>query len=140
VININFDNESEHKYLPGKIITRAVELVAKSEIKKDCSIGIVICSDSFIHDLNKNYLNHDYPTDVITFEIEEEPLEGEIYISADTAKSQSEEYNVAFKDELIRLAIHGCLHLAGFTDSTDEERKIMSGLEDKYLNLVKVNS
>ncbi len=140
MITVNYDNESGYKYLPSKLITRAIEITAENEIKKDCSIGVVICTDKFIHKLNKTYLNHNYPTDVITFEIEEEPLEGEIYISADTAKTQSAEYKVSFRDELLRLAIHGCLHLAGYTDNDKNNKIIMSQLEDKYLELLKDNS
>jgi probable rRNA maturation factor len=137
VFNISIYNESEHKYLPGKLITQAVSLVASKEIRKAGEISIVICSDEFIHELNNKYLNHDHTTDVITFEIEENPLVGEIYISADTAKMQALDYQVTFRDELLRLAIHGTLHLAGHKDNTEEYRKKMSKLEDMYLNEVR---
>lgn len=139
MIKANTYNESGHKYLPSKQITEAVEYVAKNEIKnKSGTISVIICSDEFIHDLNVKYLNHNYPTDVITFEVEEAPLEGEIYISADTAKSQAEEYKVTLKNELLRLAIHGTLHLAGYTDESEEDRKTMTLMEDKYLSEIKV--
>ncbi|MFA5512351.1 MAG: rRNA maturation RNase YbeY [Candidatus Kapaibacterium sp.] len=134
---MNIYNESGHKYIPKKMIQLAVLLTAEKELKKDCDISIVICNDDYIHDLNIRYLQHDYPTDVITFEIDDEPLTGEIYISADTAKLQAEEYKVSFRDELMRLAVHGTLHLAGHLDNTDELRKRMSELEDKYLKEIK---
>lgn len=137
MINANTYNESSQKYLPCKLITESVECVAKSEIKKDGEISVVICTDDFIHDLNVKYLGHDYATDVITFEVEEDPLIGEIYISVDTAKIQANDYKVSLRDELLRLAIHGTLHLAGYTDNTDELRNNMATLEDKYLSEIK---
>lgn len=138
MINSNTYNESNQKYLPCKLITEAVEYVAKSEIKKNGEISVIICTDDFIHDLNVKYLEHDHATDVITFEVEDTPLVGEIYISVDTAKIQANDYNVSLRDELLRLAIHGTLHLAGYTDSSDEFRAEMSLLEDKYLNEIKM--
>jgi rRNA maturation RNase YbeY len=133
VIKANVYNESPYKYLPAKMISKASEMVAKKEMDKKGEINIILCTDDFIQDLNVKYLNHNYPTDVITFELEEVPLEGEIYISVDTATEQAKEYKVSLKDELLRLAIHGTLHLAGYTDSNEELRKNMSLLEDKYL-------
>lgn len=120
--------------MPFKYIKRAVDFVSLNEIKKEGEITVVLCSDEFIHKLNIEYLNHDYTTDVITFEIEPQPLIAEIYISVDTAKMNAEYYNVSFRNEIIRLAIHGTLHLAGYDDCTDEEKKKMTELEDYYLN------
>jgi len=137
VININVYNESAIKYIQVKLLAKAVKYVADKEIKRKGNITVVICTDGFIHDLNIKYLKHDYPTDVITFEIEDNPLEGEIYISGETAKMQSLDYNVSFRDEILRLAIHGALHLAGYTDDTDELRLKMSQIEDKYLKEIK---
>lgn len=139
-MTINFYNDSETKYLPKQSLINAVALVVSNEIKKDCIINIIICSDEYIHQLNKQFLNHDYTTDVITFEIDNEPLEGEIYISVDTAKKQSNEYKCSLKDELSRLCIHGVLHLAGYKDEKSSDKAIMTGLEDKYLKLMKDTS
>jgi rRNA maturation RNase YbeY len=137
VININVYNESSIKYLQVKLLATAVKYVADKEIKRNGEITVIICTDKFIHDLNVKYLGHDYPTDVITFEIDDNPLEGEIYISVETAKMQSLDYKVSLRDEILRLAIHGALHLAGYTDDTDELRMKMSQIEDKYLKEIK---
>ncbi|MBX3044342.1 MAG: rRNA maturation RNase YbeY [Candidatus Kapabacteria bacterium] len=137
MIEVNIYNESTHKYLPSKLMTQAVLKVAEREIKKTGEISIIICSDSFIHELNINFLNHDYATDVITFEIESNPLVGEIYISADTAKLQALDYGVPFRDELLRLSIHGTLHLAGYKDDSEEEKRKMTIKEDFYLQMLK---
>ncbi|MBK7986366.1 MAG: rRNA maturation RNase YbeY [Ignavibacteria bacterium] len=83
--------------------------------------------------MNRKFLQHDYPTDVITFPLEDNPLEGEIYISIDTAIEQARDYNVSVAQELMRLAAHGTLHLIGYDDSTDEERARMSELETLYI-------
>jgi rRNA maturation RNase YbeY len=136
-LDINIFNVSSFKYLPKKRILEVVNTVFETHRIKDGNLNLIICDDEFIHDLNKKYLEHDCPTDVITFIIEEEPLDAEIYISADTALKQSTEYNVTMRNEILRLAIHGALHIAGFDDSTDEEREIMRIEEDKFLFITK---
>ena len=97
-------------------------------------ISIAIVDDPQIHKVNLQFLKHDYPTDVITFPISEDPLEGEVYISADTARNQAVEYGVTLTEEILRLAAHGALHLAGYDDATPEGKKQMSILETKYMH------
>jgi rRNA maturation RNase YbeY len=87
--------------------------------------------------MHKVYLNNPEPTDVITFDLGEESVEGEIYISVDRAKEQSCLYNVALDEEIIRLMIHGLLHLKGFNDIEDEDRKEMKKEEYRLIELVK---
>jgi probable rRNA maturation factor len=98
-------------------------------------INLVVCDDSFIHDLNKQYLAHDYPTDVITFVLEAHPLDAEIYISYETAAEQAKDYQVSLTQEMCRLAVHGALHIAGYDDDSDEKRQAMHKLENHYLKL-----
>lgn len=138
MIKINTYNQTLQKYLPLKQIERAVNLVAEREIKLKSEISVILCTDEYIHKLNSEFLSHDYTTDVITFVIDQSPLEAEIYISSDTAKMQADDYKVSLKEELLRLAIHGTLHLAGYDDATDDLRQKMSEMENKYLNLLKV--
>lgn len=130
---INFYNESNIKFLPRKKSIETAEKVFLGENINDFKLNIVILNDDSIHRMNKEFLNHDYPTDVITFTIEDEPLEGEIYISSETAKTQAVEYGVSLKNEILRLVAHGCLHLSGYDDNTDEKRNIMHNLENKYI-------
>ena len=78
---------------------------------------------------------YDYPTDIITFPLEDEVLDGELYISLDTAARQAKEYGVSLTNELMRLVAHGTLHLVGYDDATDQQRKEMSRLEDNYIQL-----
>ena len=90
-------------------------------------------SDEEIHHLNKHWLNHDYPTDIITFPLETDPLEAELVISADSARRQSGEYRVSMRNELARLVIHGILHLSGYDDTTEEARNLMKEREDHLI-------
>lgn len=96
-------------------------------------VNVVLVSDDELLEINRAHLQHDYYTDVITFMLEEEPLEGEIYISVDRAREQAAEYGVGLYEEIKRLAVHGALHLAGHDDATDAQREQMRVLEDRYL-------
>ncbi len=139
MIEINIFNDTERKRLPRKCVAALVEKVLKSNKIKNAGINIVYVSDENILDINKKFLKHNYVTDVITFDLDEEKkLIGEIYISADTAERQAKDYKVSLKNELKRLAVHGALHLAGYDDSTDKERAKMTELENKFLGITNV--
>jgi len=101
-------------------------------------ISFLFCSDDYILKANREYLNHDYFTDIITFDYcEENIVNGDILISIDTVLSNSKEYNTSFYEELNRVIIHGILHLLGFKDKTEEEDLEMHRLEDEALNILK---
>jgi rRNA maturation RNase YbeY len=114
-------------------IHSCVEETLRGEGVNAAEINVILVSDEELHEMNRQHLSHDYVTDVITFPLEEHPLEGEIYISVDRAREQAGEYGVGLYEEIRRLAIHGTLHLAGYDDATAEEREQMRTLEDKYL-------
>jgi rRNA maturation RNase YbeY len=87
--------------------------------------------------MNKQYLEHDYYTDVITFNyVENNIISGDLFISYERIKENAENYNTEIKRELIRVVFHGILHLVGYNDKTDAEKKIMREKEDFYLNEV----
>lgn len=135
-IELSYSIQAEKKYLPLKKMMKAAGTTSDDVLNgRQGNISFVVCDDKFIHELNMKYLKHDYPTDVISFVLEESPLEAEIYISCETAKEQAEEYRVSLTQEIARLAIHGVLHVAGYDDSTEEQKNIMRKLEDKYLKL-----
>jgi rRNA maturation RNase YbeY len=119
--------------LPRAQIQHDVEGVLRGEGVDAAEVNVVLVSDEELHQMNREHLGHDYVTDVITFPLEERPLEGEIYISIDRAREQAVEYGVGLYDEIRRLAIHGALHLAGYDDATERERGRMRELEDRYL-------
>lgn len=134
VIKIEFFNASSFKRLPIKKGKAAVERALKGEGRNEFEIRVVYADDSEMAELNDKFLGKPYPTDVLAFEIEKSPPEGEVYVGIETAKRQAEEYGVSLSNELLRLSVHGTLHLLGFDDSTDEERTTMHILENKYID------
>ena len=99
------------------------------------SIDIIFTDDSTISSLHGTYLNDSSPTDVITFDLGDDEIEGEIYISVERAKLQAEEYRVTLKEELTRLIVHGLLHLKGYDDREETDRRIMKEKEDALVKL-----
>ena len=109
--------------------------VAAKENKHIHSLTIILCSDEFLLDMNRSHLNHDYYTDVITFDLSDTPslITGEIYISIDRVKDNSATLNLSWIQELHRVMVHGLLHLCGYGDKTKAEQIRMRKIEDKYL-------
>ena len=115
---------------------RWLKMVAGSEIRTIGDINIIFCSDNYILDINQRYLQHDYFTDIITFDYcEGKTLSGDLFISIDSVRENAYEYGAEFDDELHRVMVHGLLHLIGYDDHTPEEEKIIHEKEDYYLNL-----
>lgn len=99
-------------------------------------INYIFVSDQYILDINKTYLQHDYYTDIITFNNNVGKIvSSDIYISLDTVKSNSEVYTVSYSEELLRVIIHGILHLIGFDDTSDDLQEEMTKQENKALKL-----
>ena len=100
------------------------------------NLEINFISGEDIHAMNKSYLKHDYTTDIITFNYSDslQQLDGEIFISIDDALSNSKKFRVTLSDELVRLVIHGILHLLGYDDQNLTDKKIMKRLENKLLS------
>lgn len=103
-------------------------------LKPDC-INYIFADDEYILNINKEYLNHDFYTDIITFPISEEPLCVDIFISVDRVYDNAQEYNVEKKDELKRVMAHGILHIAGFKDKEEAEQKEMRRQEEIAIGL-----
>ncbi len=97
----------------------------------------VFCDDTRIIAINQQFLKHNYPTDIITFPYEYHPVHAEIYISLDTLKRNAISFKVPFHDEFLRVVAHGLLHMIGFNDKSDEERKIMRYQEEQTILLFK---
>ncbi|MBI5472102.1 MAG: rRNA maturation RNase YbeY [Ignavibacteriae bacterium] len=97
-------------------------------------ITVVFVDSQRCKSINRTFLRHNYVTDVISFCLETSPiLEGEVYVNLDRARAQAREYNVTQTNEIARLVIHGCLHLAGYDDTTTAQRAAMKAAEDKAL-------
>jgi len=126
-------------------LKQAVERVLEEEgVRGPATIDIVLCDDSTIQELNKRFLNHDYPTDVLSFLLSEgqgtfgveQGLAGEIIIGVETAERNAKHFRQTLESELLRLAIHGTLHLLGYDDATYSQRRAMRRKERQYLRLV----
>jgi len=97
-------------------------------------IGVVFCSDAYILDANKQYLNHDFYTDIITFDYREGDLvSGDLLISVDRVKENAGDLQVEWVSELNRVVVHGVLHIIGYKDKSESEEKLMREKEDFYL-------
>lgn len=101
----------------------------------------IFCSDEFLLQINKNFLQHDYYTDIITFDLSEgEAVTGEVYVSIDRIKDNANTLNLPFFEEVLRVVFHGALHLCGYKDKKAADIKIMRRLENKYINIYKKGS
>ncbi|MGA2297505.1 MAG: rRNA maturation RNase YbeY [FCB group bacterium] len=133
-LHIRVFNDSGSKHLPQKrIIEIMVNALHREKVKK-AEINIIFVNDKQILELNREYLKHDYFTDVIAFDFGEKFIQGEIYISIERAKEQAGEFAVSLTNELSRLSIHGMLHLLGYDDSTEKKRELMHKLETGYIS------
>lgn len=117
--------------------TKWVRAVAASYGKRVGEVAYVFCNDDKILEVNRQYLKHDYFTDIITFDYcEGDMLSGDLFISLDTVRTNAELFNKTYDDELHRVIIHGILHLVGINDKGPGEREIMEAAENKALDLL----
>ena len=115
---------------------RWLKMVAGSEIRKIGDINVIFCSDNYILDVNMKYLQHDYFTDIITFDYcEGKVLSGDLFISVDSVRENSIEFGTDFEEELHRVIVHGVLHLIGYDDHTEEDKKVIRQKENYYLQM-----
>ena len=135
---VRFFTEDTKFVLKNRLLVRKwLKLVAGSEMKKLGDINIIFCSDNYILDVNMKYLQHDYFTDIITFDYcEGDFLSGDLFISIDSVRENSVFYNTEFQNELNRVMVHGVLHLIGYDDHCDEDIAMMRSKEDYYLNIL----
>lgn len=112
-----------------------LKYIAKKENTRIKDLNIIFCSDEFLLDINRSYLNHDYNTDIITFEISKDKIgiTAELYISVDSVFKNSIDYQSTKKNELHRVIFHGVLHLCGYKDKSKVDTTLMRSKEDKYL-------
>ena len=115
-----------------------VKEVAATYGKKVGDISYIFCSDEKILEVNRQYLQHDYYTDIITFDYcEGKKLSGDLFISLDTVRTNAEQFDAPYETELYRVIIHGILHLCGINDKGPGEREIMEAAENKALEMRK---
>lgn len=133
--------QSEDVKLPTirrRLINKWIKVVAESYNKQVGDISYIFCSDEKILEVNNQYLQHDYYTDIITFDYSiGDTISGDLFISLDTIKSNSEMFNTSYTDELHRVIIHGILHLCGINDKAPGEQEQMTECENKALEQLK---
>ena len=118
-----------------RLTSRWLKFVAESESKRLGDVAVIFCSDNYILDVNIKYLQHDYYTDIITFDYcEGNRLSGDLFISIDSVRENASFYGTEFADELNRVIVHGLLHLIGYDDHTKEDIAIMRAKENYYLS------
>ncbi|MBO4634137.1 MAG: rRNA maturation RNase YbeY [Bacteroidales bacterium] len=119
-----------------RFTSRWLKAVATAEKKQVGDISIIFCSDNYLLDINKQYLQHDYYTDIITFDYcEGSTLSGDLFISIDSVRENASFYGVSFEEELNRVMVHGVLHLIGYDDHTEDDIAMMRAKENQYLAL-----
>jgi probable rRNA maturation factor len=133
-LRIFYDNTS-FRLLGWKRAKSIIEEVIRNELRVSGDLNVIITNDESIREINMKFLNHDYYTDVIAFNYnEEDVIKGEIYISIDTVRRNAFEYKVHLREEVLRVIVHGVLHLIGYEDSTYEGKEEMRRKEDFWLN------
>ena len=136
--NVNFFYQDVHfTFVNRGALKKQINKLFKSEKCKLVYLNIIFCTDKALLQVNKDFLQHDYYTDIITFPINEskQSIEAELYISIDRIRDNAKTAAVPFKEELHRVIFHGCLHLTGYNDKSSQQIKNMREREDHYLRL-----
>ncbi len=136
---INFYSENDFILEDQVKYEKWIEAVIASEAKKLEELSYIFCDDDYLLNLNEEFLKHDTYTDIITFDYSVgKILQGDIYISTERVKENSNEFNVSFDEELRRVIIHGVLHLCGYKDKTTEQSLLMRQKEEEKMQLFHV--
>ena len=137
MITYNTDGVGMPK-MKKRLINRWIRAVAATYGRKVGDIGYMFVDDEKILEVNNDYLGHDYYTDIITFDYDEDDIiSGDLVISLDTVRTNAEQFGKEYDDELHRVIIHGILHLCGINDKGPGEREIMEENENKALELLR---
>ncbi len=111
--------------------------ILKQEGKIAGAISFLFCSDGYLLGINRQFLQHDFYTDIITFDYSEKnKIEGEIFISIDRVKENAKTFKQPFERELMRTIVHGILHLSGYADKSPKDKKLMTAKENEVLELL----
>jgi len=137
-VRVFYDNTSFRLLGSRKAISLVREVIRK-ENRISGDLSFIITDDESLKQINMQFLGHNYYTDVITFNYNSgDTINGEVYISIDTVKRNSINYNVSLKNEVFRVIIHGVLHLIGYNDKSERERKKMRDLENFWMNSIDI--
>jgi probable rRNA maturation factor len=134
-----FSEETSFKLQDEPLVINWLDEIVIHYKKPVNYINYIFCNDIYLLKFNKKYLSHDTYTDIITFQYNQplKPIESDIFISVDRVEENAQIYRVESKDELLRVLVHGLLHLVGYNDKTYEQRKTMRALENNWISLFK---
>lgn len=133
---IHFHFKVSPFYLPNRHTLKLfLESIFNKENKDVDHVNVIFCSDEELLEINRNYLKHDYFTDIITFDFapKHQPILSDIFISIERVRDNASKFNTSFKGELHRVIFHGILHLCGYKDKTKADKELMRKKEDMYL-------
>ncbi len=135
---ISYDNQGvELPVFDQEEIEKWIISVVRNYDKEVGELNYIFCSDNYLLKINKEYLNHNYFTDIITFDYSVgDMVSGDLFISLDTVRDNAETYKCTFDNELYRVIIHGVLHLIGFNDKTDAQQEEMTAKENEALSML----
>jgi len=134
-VNFHYDIE-KFRLKDSRKLKKIINRIVNDAGMKGGVGDVIITKDEKLYEINREFLGHDYYTDIITFDYNEgKTIHGEIYISAERVKANAERFNVSFNSEMRRVVFHGFLHLCGYDDRTEKEKKRMTELEEMYLAL-----
>ena len=129
--DFQLENESEYE--------QWIDAVIESEGKEPGEINYIFCDDEYLHNINMQYLNHDTLTDIISFDYcIGDLISGDIFISVERVEDNAKDYEVSFKNELLRVLAHGVLHYCGYKDKSEDEVLIMRSKEQEKINMFHV--
>ncbi len=129
-----FVNHPHAPKIDRRKLSAVVKEVIREEGKSVDNINVVLVEDDYLLEVNRKFLKHDYRTDVISFSLETEgPIDGEVYVSVDRARVQARRYKIPAVREIVRLIVHGVLHLAGWEDGTRAEKLRMRKRENVFI-------
>jgi probable rRNA maturation factor len=135
-----FQEQTDFELNEATNITNWLESVANTEGQTIEEINYIFCNDEYLLSINKEYLDHDYYTDIITFDSRDdknEDIEADIFVSIERVKDNASTLNIPFELELRRVMVHGLLHLLGYHDKSEQETSEMREKEEAYLSLQK---
>ncbi len=134
-----FFEDIENQEVNSELLKNLVGQIGQSYQLEALALSYVFCSDEYLLQINKDHLNHDYYTDIITFDLSEDPasriIEGDIFVSLDRVADNAKTESVSFTEELARVVSHGLLHLIGFKDKTEDEAQEMRKNEEVCLHI-----
>jgi probable rRNA maturation factor len=136
---IDFNYETEFTLDNEGAISNWISSVIESEGKKEGEINYIFCDDEYLLQINQEHLQHDYYTDIISFDYTiGNEISGDLFISVDRVKENAIDFNVSFEEELKRVLVHGVLHYCGYKDKTDADELLMRSKEDEKLAMFHV--